>query len=82
MIVNNLHGERREILFGFIKIEGGIEKFKRENKTVSYEGVLDGSCEAESCVRGTFYFCVSMRFNFSCFIISHLCSFCIHILLN
>ena len=53
MILNNNHRERRELLFRIIK--GELEKFKRENKTVSHWTVLDGSCDAESCVRGTWY---------------------------
>ena len=34
MILNNIHRERRELLFRIIK--GELEKFKRENKTVSH----------------------------------------------
>ena len=34
MILNNNHRERRELLFRIIK--GELEKFKRENKTVSH----------------------------------------------
>ena len=48
-----LWGKRRELLFLIMKRERGEKIQKREYRTVEHEGVLDGSCDAESCVRGT-----------------------------
>ena len=48
-----LWGKRRELLFLIMKRERGEKIQKGEYRTVKHEGVLDGSCDAESCVRGT-----------------------------
>ena len=46
-------GERRELLFWIIsRIRLRGRKIQKENRTVKYWGVVDGSCDADSSVRG------------------------------
>ena len=46
-------------MFLIMKRERGEKIQKGEYRTVKHEGVLDGSCDAESCVSSTLsFFCV------------------------